>query len=67
MIELAEKVIELTESRSTLTMHPLPPDDPKQRKPDISIAKEKLDWSPSINFEEGLKKTIDYFRRLHHL
>lgn len=59
--ELAEKVIELTGSKSKLVYKPLPADDPTQRKPDITLAKTKLDWSPSIQLEDGLKKTIAYF------
>jgi UDP-glucuronate decarboxylase len=62
MIELANKVIELTGSSSKLVRQPLPPDDPKQRRPDISLAKQELDgWEPKIALEEGLKKTIAYF------
>ena len=61
--ELAEKVIELTGSSSTLEYCPLPSDDPTQRQPDISLAKETLDWEPKIQLEEGLKKTIPYFER----
>jgi UDP-glucuronate decarboxylase len=60
--QLAEKVIELTGSSSKLTTLPLPNDDPLQRKPDISLAKEKLDWQPEVQLEEGLRKTIDYFK-----
>jgi UDP-glucuronate decarboxylase len=60
--ELAEKVISLTKSKSKLVYKPLPQDDPKQRKPDISLAKSKLNWSPSVKLTEGLKKTIDYFK-----
>ena len=63
MLELAEKVRELIGGRSKLVFKPLPSDDPKQRKPDISIAKEKLSWSPTVELEEGLSKTIDYFRK----
>ncbi|MFC1468033.1 UDP-glucuronic acid decarboxylase family protein [Verrucomicrobiota bacterium] len=59
--ELAEKVIELTGSKSKLIFHPLPSDDPKQRQPDITQAKEKLGWEPKIHLEEGLTKTIAYF------
>ncbi len=59
--ELAEKVIELTNSKSTLSFHPLPTDDPTQRCPNISLAKDKLGWEPTIQLEEGLKKTIAYF------
>ncbi|MDR1169338.1 MAG: SDR family oxidoreductase [Prevotellaceae bacterium] len=62
MLELAEKVIALTESKSKIVYLPLPSDDPKQRQPDISLAKEKLDWSPKIKLDEGLLKTIEYFR-----
>ena len=65
MLELAEKVIELTHSKSKIVYCPLPGDDPKQRKPDITLAKEKLDWEPKIPLEEGLKKTIAYFIKLH--
>ncbi len=61
IMELAEKVIALTGSKSKIERLPLPPDDPTQRKPDITIAKEKLGWEPTIMLEEGLKKTIAYF------
>lgn len=60
--ELAEKVISLTGSGSKLIFNPLPSDDPKQRKPDISLAEKELGWKPTIALEEGLKKTIAYFR-----
>lgn len=61
--ELAEKVIKLTNSSSKITYMPLPSDDPTQRKPDISLANEKLDgWLPKIKLEEGLVKTIEYFK-----
>ena len=59
--ELAKKIISMTQSRSELIFRPLPSDDPTQRKPDISLAKEKLGWSPEINLNEGLEKTISYF------
>ena len=62
--ELANLVIKLTDSSSELVFKPLPSDDPMQRQPDISLAKEKLDWEPTVNLEEGLKKTIAYFRTL---
>ena len=62
--ELAEKVIHLTNSSSTLTFKPLPSDDPKQRQPDITLAKKELNWEPIIQLEEGLKKTIPYFEEL---
>lgn len=61
ILELAEKVIVLTGSKSKIERLPLPPDDPTQRKPDITIAREKLGWEPTIMLEEGLKKTIAYF------
>lgn len=60
--ELAEKVIKITKSSSHIVKHPLPLDDPKQRRPDISKAKQILKWEPTIELEEGLQKTIDYFR-----
>ena len=62
--ELAEKVIELTGSKSKLVFKPLTQDDPKQRKPDITLAKKLLNWEPKIPLAEGLKKTIDYFDKL---
>jgi UDP-glucuronate decarboxylase len=60
--ELAEKVIRLTGSTSKLIFQPLPSDDPKQRQPDITVAKEKLKWEPTIPLETGLQKTIEYFK-----
>jgi UDP-glucuronate decarboxylase len=59
--ELAEMVIELTGSKSKLVFHPLPPDDPQQRRPNISLAQERLGWQPKIPLQDGLKKTITYF------
>jgi len=65
MLELAQAVIRLTNSKSTIIHMPLPQDDPKQRQPDISLAKEKLNgWQPKIELEEGLGKTISYFQSL---
>ena len=64
MIELAEKVKDLTGSRSELVHKPLPTDDPKQRQPDISLAKEAMGWSPKVSLDEGLKETVAYFRKL---
>ncbi len=64
MRELAEKVLTLVGSKSKLVNKPLPPDDPRQRKPDITLAKSKLDWTPKVNLEDGLKETIAYFRQL---
>ena len=62
MLELAEKVIQLTGSSSKLVFKPLPQDDPKQRRPDISLAQKELGWNPTIRLEDGLKQTIEYFR-----
>jgi UDP-glucuronate decarboxylase len=61
MRELADLVIELTGTKSKIVPKPLPPDDPKQRRPDISLAKATLGWEPKIPLREGLRKTIDYF------
>ena len=61
MLELAQKIIDLTGSKSKIIYMPLPGDDPKQRQPDITLAKEKLGWEPQIKLEEGLLKTIPYF------
>ena len=62
MLQLAETVIRLTQSRSKLVFKPLPQDDPRQRQPDISLAREKLGWAPQVALEDGLKETIAYFR-----
>ena len=64
MLELAEKVLSLTGSRSKLVFEPLPQDDPKQRQPEIDLAKQALDWQPKVSLEDGLKETIRYFRTL---
>ena len=64
ILQLAEKVIQFTDSRSKIVYQPLPADDPLQRKPVIDLAKQHLDWEPHIALDEGLKKTIDYFRRV---
>jgi len=61
--ELAQKVIELSGSKSKIEQKPLPSDDPRQRQPDIALAQEKLGWAPKIALAEGLPKTIDYFRK----
>ena len=63
MLELAQKVIELTGSKSKIIYLPLPQDDPTQRKPVIDLAKKELDWEPTIPLEEGLKRTIAYFKK----
>ena len=62
VLEIAEKIIELSGSNSRIIFEPLPEDDPKVRRPDISRANQLLDWSPKISLEEGLRRTIDYFR-----
>ena len=64
ILELAEKILNLTGSRSKILFKPLPPDDPERRQPDITLAKEKLGWAPKISLEEGLKRTIEYFSAL---
>ena len=64
ILEAAEKIIQLTGSRSVITFKSLPDDDPKKRKPDITLAKEKLGWAPCIPLEVGLKKTALYFENL---
>lgn len=64
ILELAQAVVNLTNSKSKLIFKRLPMDDPQQRRPDISLAKEKLNWNPKIELEEGLKKTIEYFDNL---
>jgi UDP-glucuronate decarboxylase len=64
MMELAQKVIGFTGSSSQIVQHPLPQDDPRQRCPDITLAQNKLGWNPTIELEEGLVKTIDYFRTI---
>lgn len=61
MLELAELVLKLTKSKSRIVNQPLPQDDPKQRKPDIQLAKEALGWEPTVRLEEGLSRTIDFF------
>jgi UDP-glucuronate decarboxylase len=62
--ELAERILALTGSRSEIIFLPPPTDDPQQRQPDISLAKEKLAWAPKVPLDEGLAKTIAYFDRL---
>ena len=62
ILELAKQVLEKTESKSQITFHPLPGDDPLQRQPDIALAEKVLDWKPTIALDEGLEKTINYFK-----
>ena len=64
MLELSELVLEITGSKSKLVKMPLPQDDPRQRQPDISLARAKLDWEPKMQLREGLTKTIEYFDEL---
>ena len=64
MIELAEKIISLTRSESKITFKPLPEDDPRQRRPDISLARNKLGWNPAFDLLDGLSRTIAYFKEL---
>jgi len=64
ILELAQKVIEMVGSKSKLIYKPLPSDDPMQRCPDISLAKNELNWQPMIQLEDGLIKTIEYFDKL---
>ena len=64
VLELAEKIINLTGTKSKIVFQPLPQDDPVQRQPDIQLAKEKLNWKPSIQLESGLKNTIDYLDQI---
>jgi UDP-glucuronate decarboxylase len=62
--ELAQRVITLTGSSSRLEFRPLPADDPRQRQPDITLARTMLQWEPAVKLEDGLKRTIDYFRSI---
>jgi UDP-glucuronate decarboxylase len=63
MLELAQQVISLTQSKSQLIFMPLPQDDPKQRQPDISLARDKLHWQPFVTLDKGLIATIQYFKK----
>lgn len=63
ILELAENVLRLTNSKSKLSFKPLPQDDPQQRQPNIALAKEKFGWEPKVQLEDGLKETIQYFRK----
>ena len=63
ILEFAEKIISMTGSKSKISFKPLPQDDPKQRQPDITLAKEKLGWGPKVSIDEGLRLTIEYFKK----
>jgi UDP-glucuronate decarboxylase len=64
MIELAERILALTGSRSKMIFLPLPTDDPRQRQPDIALARSTLAWTPRVPLDEGLRETVDYFRKI---
>ena len=64
MLELAQRIIHLTKSKSRIQFKPLPQDDPRQRRPDIDLARKQLKWKPKVNLDDGLKETIRYFRRV---
>jgi UDP-glucuronate decarboxylase len=64
ILELARKVVEMTGSESTVEFNPLPQDDPRQRQPDITLARQELGWEPTVKLEDGLAKTIPYFKWL---
>lgn len=64
MLELAELTLKLTGSKSKLLFLPLPPDDPRRRQPDITVAREILGWRPKVDLEDGLKETVAYFTRV---
>lgn len=64
ILELAEKILQVTGSRSQLVQRPLPQDDPVQRRPDITLAQNALGWTPKVSLDEGLQRTVDYFRAL---
>ena len=62
MLELAEMTLKLVGGKSKIVFKPLPADDPKQRRPDVSLAKKTIKWKPEVQLEEGLGRTIEYFR-----
>jgi UDP-glucuronate decarboxylase len=66
ILQLARHILENTGSRSKIVYHPLPSDDPTQRKPDITLARNKLGWHPEVALTTGLKQTINYFEELLH-
>lgn len=64
MLELAQKIRSIVGTKSEIVFRPLPADDPRQRKPDITLAKVKLGWEPKVSFDDGLKQTVEYFRKI---
>jgi UDP-glucuronate decarboxylase len=64
VLELAEKIMKKLGSKKDIIFEPLPSDDPTKRKPDITLAKKELNWNPKVSLDEGLDKTIEYFRRV---
>jgi len=64
MLELAEKVVRLTNSQSRISFLPLPADDPRQRRPDISAVRTKVGWQPVVDVESGLRRSIEFFRSI---
>jgi len=64
ILSLAKMIIQLTKSRSEIVFKPLPLEDPRQRRPDISLARKQLSWEPIVKLEEGLRQTIAYFRNI---
>jgi UDP-glucuronate decarboxylase len=64
ILEIAQKVIAMTGSKSKIVFHPLPSDDPRQRQPDINLAKKTLDWEPTVPLTDGLLQTIEYFKKI---
>jgi UDP-glucuronate decarboxylase len=65
ILELAKQIIEMTGSSSKISFEPLPKDDPKQRKPDITLARERYEWEPQVSLREGLALTSKYFKTMH--
>jgi UDP-glucuronate decarboxylase len=63
ILDLAKKIVAMTGSKSKITHKPLPADDPTQRKPDITLAREKLSWKPKVTMDDGLQRTIEYFKK----
>ena len=66
VLELAEKVTKLVGASSTVVLEPLPVDDPRQRQPDLSLARASLDWAPTVTLDAGLERTVEYFRQAIH-